>query len=626
MHRSVHPAGPAAPYQETGRRRAAASVLCVLILASTVCLASCTKSSREGAEEFPVIAVAVQAEAGLDACLSGSDCWLAAFAGMSFLAGDSVWASRGGDIFMLFSDGGRMAVARGSMLRMGLQGKAVRVELSRGEVWMDGVGPENSTVGTPAAALVPEPAKNAGWSMGVKVEPGGGTTVVVASGSALLENGEGSVTVTAGTQAVCEPGRPPGEPAVVEVAATSLSAPGFPYFVYLQVEPYFRNEATREKAEDDARERISAAPDDAFSHVNLARALLDAREFEGARSEFDRALALDPQLSQAAAGLGTLELLEGRWSEAGEAFSSARRADGQSLEAVFGMGQAALGRGDLREAEKWFKETLELDPEGSRPLTGLGTVELLRQDTAGALELLERAAASEPRRTRAYQVMALVYSLSGDLDRAAQYLVRALEVDPDDYRASASLGAAYLRLGRSALADAAFRRLVSSEEPALMADGYQDLGVQEELAGKTGPALDYWLKARDLSPGGLPVVVDCGQARLALEDNAASVADFSQAAGADPYFWYPHEWLARAYLAGGDDGQAIAESTTALALNPSAWISHVVLGLALEATGAQAEAASQIEQGRALEPPGERSSSEKDLIRESAPLKPSRET
>lgn len=596
----------------SARRKAPAVALVLLVVCA--CLASCGETGKKAAKTYPVIAVVAQAPGGFDACLAGSDCWLAAYSGMSLFAGDTAWTAPGASLFILFTDGTRMAVAERSTFRLAVREGGPRVELSRGEIWLDGTDGTGPPLGTPAAEVVPSPGKTTGWSMGLRVEPGGSTTAIVAAGSAEVGNGAGSVTVTAGNKSTCEPGMPPGLPEGVAMEATSLSAPGFGPLVYLQVEPYFRNEATRDRAEDDARATLAAVPSDAWAHLNLGRALLDAGNRTEARSQFDQALILDPQFSQAMAGLGRVELLEGRWREAFDAFSSARRADGRSFEAVFGMGQSALGRGDLREAEKWFKETLDLDPEGTMPLVGLGVVELLRQDLPGSLELLKRAAATEPSRTRAYQVMAIAYSLQGKLDRAEQYFVKALEVDPNEVSARGSLGAVNLRLGQPVAASAAFRGLVDSEGSSIKAQGYVSLGAVEELGGSTRAALDYWVKAHDLAPDLQASTVDLGQAHLALGENDAAVSEFSTAVAADPAFWYPHEWLARAYLAKKDMPQAISESRAAIALNPSAWIAHLVLGLALEQAGARAEARQELKQGLALRPPGKLSPSERKLL------------
>lgn len=620
-HSSVMFASTCMPVTEprSGKRRArrkAAAAALVLLLACA-CLSSCADTGKKAAKTYPVIAVVAQAPDGFDACLAGSDCWLAAYSGMSLLEGDTAWTAPGASLFILFADGTRMALAERSIFRLAVQEGGPRVELSRGEAWLDGTGGQGPPLQTPAAKVVPSPGKTTGWSLGLRVEPGGSTTAIVAAGSAKVENGAGSVTLTAGNKSTCAPGMAPGTPEGAAVQATSLSAPGFGYFVRLQVEPYFRNEATRDKAEDDARATLAAVPNDAWAHLNLGRALLDAGLVSEARSQLDQALILDPQFSQAMAALGRVELLEGTWTEAYDAFSSARRADGRSFEALFGMGQSALGRGDLREAEKWFKETLDLDPEGTMPLVGLGVVELLRQDQPGSRELLKRAAAAEPSSTRAYQVMAIAYSLQGKLDRAEQYFIKALEVDPNDVSARGSLGAVSLRLGRPAAASAAYRGLVDSEDPGRKARGYVSLGAVEELGGGTRAALDYWVKARDLAPDLQASTVDLGQAHLALGEDDAAASEFSMAVAADPAFWYTREWLARAYLAGKDLPRAISESRAAIALNPSAWISHLVLGLALGQTGARAEAWQEAKKGRALKPPGKLSPSERKLLKAS---------
>ncbi len=596
-------------------RRTCLVAFALLLALALSAAAGCGKPrSRESNTSYPVVAVVAQAQMGVEIRLSGYDCWMPGESSMPLMDGDSVWVPPGPGAFLLFGSGARMSLAGGTYISFLSQGGKRWLSLHVGEAVLDGIGQGGPGLRTPAAAVEVSPGKTIGGSLSVRVAPGGATTVTVASGSARVQNDAGGVTVPAGSTASCEAGGAPAAPQPAASMMTSLSSAGFPYFVYLQVEKYFSNEATRDRAEDDARSKLEATEEDAWSHVNLGRALLDAGDLSGARAQFERALSLDTQFSQAFAGLGKVAVMEGRWAEAQGAYASARRADPMSLEAVFGLGQAALGAGDLREAEKWFKETLDLDPEGTNPLTGLAIIDLIRQEPNKAISGLKQAASSDPTRTKAYPVLAIAYSMRGDLYSARESLVNAVEIDPDDYRARAGLAAMRARLGDMVAAGAAFKDLTGSDESGWKAAGYQGMGVLEQLEGSPGAALDDWNKSRELVPGLAPVDIDAGQARLLLEDYDAAIDDFEKAVAADPAFWLAHEWLARAYLARKTYPQATTEAQAAVTLNPAAWVSRMVLARSLESSAPE-ESRRELAEARRLMPTGKLSATERVLLK-----------
>lgn len=591
-------------------------VTALLLAVLPAWLASCGKpAEKKKARKYPVMAVAAQAQGETDLSIAASGCWLSAGPGIALFDGDTAWTGAGSSLFLIYVTGPEVAVGENTSFRVtaGKDG-ASRIELSRGEVWLEGPGSDLPTVGTPAAAVASD-VQASGASLGVRVEPGGVTTVMVASGSAQVENGTGRATVMAGNKSTCKPGTAPEMPVAVGSEGVTGAATGLPYFVNLQLDPYFRNKATRDAAEDEARDTIAVAPTEPWPHLNLGRALVDAGNNTDARAQFEQALQLDPQFSQAFSGLGKIALIEGKWKEAADAYASARRADPQSMEAMFGLAQAALGSGNLREAEKWYKENLKLESDATGPLVGLAIVDLLRMDLGKAKDNLDRAARSDPQNTRAHAVMAIVLSLDRDLEGARGQLEKALDVDPNDYRAYGSLGAVAIRLGLKETATQAYQRMIESGDAAIESRAYQNLGVIKQLGGDIRRALEDWVKANDLAPDRVPVLVNMGQADLALGHNDAAVTSLARAVSLEPENWYVHEWLSRAYLAGGAYQAAASESAAALMLNPSAWVSHLVLGLSLAATGDSAGAALEMDRGRSLKPQGKLPSSETDLLK-----------
>jgi predicted Zn-dependent protease len=101
-------------------------------------------------------------------------------------------------------------------------------------------------------------------------------------------------------------------------------------------------------AETTLRRRLSKQPSDAFAHQELGKALADAKDETGALKEFQRAIAIDPDLDEAQRLIG---MTLGRQGQQGEGF--------------YHLAVAARLRGDLRQALSHFEKCDELEPDGT---------------------------------------------------------------------------------------------------------------------------------------------------------------------------------------------------------------------------------------------------------------------
>ena len=574
-----------------------------LALALATLVSSCGGGEASRSRGYSVAGVVVQSPEQFDMWLQGRDCWIPGAAGATVMYGDRLKNGAPGGLVMALAAGGSLRAAESAEFEVARgKDKVPRVDVKRGEVWLDGA------VGTAARSssvrVVPvEPEEEGERSaFALEVEPGGPSTVAVADGQVRVEAAGETLTLQEGTSTTCEQGQPPS--GAVKSAGEAPRG-GFAGALGLLGAPYFRNEATRSQAEDDANNRLSVDHDDAWANVNLGRALLDAGRTEEAGQSFTRALEIKPGFSQAMAGLARVALRDGGWNEAARFYEQARMADRSSLEAKLGSAEAALGMGKLEEAKRWYKATLDLDSQSQQALAGLGMVNILSGDLAGASADLADAIRIQPSHKAALVFRSYLRSLKGRVPSALAALKRAVEVDAKDGGLRCCMADLCLHTGRNDLARASYRQMSGSDDPEMMAAGYQGAGAVEMFEGKPRDAQSAWTKAQDLHPDRTSVLQNLGQAALLLDENEAAAAALSRAVGVDIEDWRAHEMLARALLARGSNSDAVTEGRAATTLAPDEWTAHVVLGLALEACGANEQAALELSRGVALKPAGD---------------------
>lgn len=573
-----------------------AALLAAAVLASTLPL-SCKSSSKSATGRSPVVAVVFAMEGSAQIRARGGDYWFGGSMGTSLYEGDTLQTGESEDLVLVFVDGTRLQLGRDGYYRLRSgSGKAPRVEIDRGALWLeDPSGRSTISLETPAATASATDAQ-----LDLKVDPGGGTTLTVVGGKARFSNDDGSVTVEEDSQSTAVPGSAPTKPVASDVKAATSWVRGYDYFVEMQVDPYFQNEGARDTAEADARAKVRVDPTDKWSHVTLARAVLDVGDLPGARSEFNAAIELDPQFRQALEGLGRVDLLEGRWSEAADLFAKARRLDRQSTEALFGLGQASLGMGDLTEAQKWYRDVLEQDSADAKSWVGLGLVKFLQHDLEGAVDCFKEARSIDPNLARAPLGLGIVYAAERRADLAARYFGKALDLDSQGYLVWNALGIHDMRRGKWDEAMDCFNRLKGSEESWVKALGYQNLGVARETRNQTRTAIEYWLKSIDLLPDRPGVLFDLGLSRLEMGEGEAALETLSRAVQLQPENFYAHETLARAFWTLGMPAPAEEQAGLAVELNPSSFLSHAILGLTLEARGEESEARAEFKEARGL--------------------------
>jgi tetratricopeptide (TPR) repeat protein len=145
-----------------------------------------------------------------------------------------------------------------------------------------------------------------------------------------------------------------------------------------------------------------------------------AGQLEEARSEFERALAEDPEDAAAIHYLGLIADAEGKPDEAIELFERALALTPEDTDLRFDLGAALLEAGRNQEALESFEEVLKREPDRARAHLFAGIARYRLQDYAAAMPHLEKAVELDPELSREasyYQGLTLAYQ--GDFSAAA---------------------------------------------------------------------------------------------------------------------------------------------------------------------------------------------------------------
>lgn len=180
---------------------------------------------------------------------------------------------------------------------------------------------------------------------------------------------------------------------------------------------------------------------------------------ETARSDLERALELDPQLTWAHLGLGLLHLGGSEYVLAVQHYQEAIRADpNQGSGAYLGLARSLMALGRQAEAHRTLEIAAEREPNAPLPRILLGEVAVQQGRLDEAELCFTKALQRDPTRADAYSARAQVRIATGQLEAATSDLNRAVELDPQRGDTWVRLAALHLAVGRADDALEASRR------------------------------------------------------------------------------------------------------------------------------------------------------------------------
>jgi serine/threonine-protein kinase len=211
-----------------------------------------------------------------------------------------------------------------------------------------------------------------------------------------------------------------------------------------------------EEARRLTKHSLQLSPELAEAHVYLSYIhMYFDWDWMAAKSELQRAFAIDPKNLSALGVAGMLSRTLGRWNDAERNLRAVLTRDPLATTAIFHLGLAYYLSGRLEEAEGMYRHLLELDPTWTwarlylgkallaqdKPEEALATIQLEADDGArvAGLPVFLQAAGRQAEADRALQSLierwgdsgaygvALTYAYRGDHDRALEWLGRAYE-------------------------------------------------------------------------------------------------------------------------------------------------------------------------------------------------------
>ena len=236
-------------------------------------------------------------------------------------------------------------------------------------------------------------------------------------------------------------------------------------------------------------ETFTAGSLEAAHHYVQGQELQWAGKYEEALASYQKAVQLDSTLGRAYAGLGAVSGNLGRRQEAENYYKQAiehidRMTDREKYRTR--AGYYLLGH-DARKGADELEALIKQFPADSSALANLGYASFFQRDMTKALDLGRRASAIYPKNVLRKNNVALYAMYAGDFDTARREAEEVLKLNAAFTKAHVAIGLSNLAQGKTAEAEAAYRRLepLSGTGADFAVAGLADLALYQ---GKTADA------------------------------------------------------------------------------------------------------------------------------------------
>jgi protein O-GlcNAc transferase len=305
---------------------------------------------------------------------------------------------------------------------------------------------------------------------------------------------------------------------------------------------------------DPLQKYIAQRPDEPYAHFQLGYAYAGLKHSEDAKTEFSRAIALDPKMAAAHLNLG-LVLMENDPGAAAEAFRHAADLQPSESRPRFLEGFSLEHAGNLPEAIDLYRGALALDPNNYEIHFALGRALLRTKDAPGAEAQFRSAIALRGDAAPARLGLANALQDQKRYEAASDAFAEYLKLKPEDRAAHFDRASALLGLQRFDDALAELDRAEAGVSPGpetLKMRG--DIYMQQKKWKEAGETLTQAVKLSSNDP---ELAYWLGHVDIELHDYPAAIGLLNQVYNQNPQFPDALRDLANAFFLHDDYAAAL---------------------------------------------------------------------
>lgn len=278
---------------------------------------------------------------------------------------------------------------------------------------------------------------------------------------------------------------------------------------------------------------------------NLGNSYSDVGNMESALLAFERAVTINPTLSESRANLGNIYLKKNWVVKAIGEYLAALVINPHDAKTHNNLGNAYMQRDSLSYAVYEYMRSIDLDPNFVDAYKNLAMVYTKQQRYGAAIAKLKIAIHLEPKNAGCYSQLGDIYNQMGDHEQAIVQFNEALKIKPKLAEGHYGLATCYNKLG---LVDEEIwqYRMVLAAKPDMVA-ALINLGNAYFGQGKYRSAIEQYERAVQVKPDEAMAHYNLGAAYSKREDYDRAVAAYLKAVELDPEIGDAHYGLAFGY-------------------------------------------------------------------------------
>lgn len=271
---------------------------------------------------------------------------------------------------------------------------------------------------------------------------------------------------------------------------------------------------------------------------NLGNVYNDSGDTDTALLALERAVAINPTLSESRANLGNIYLEKGRTAE----------------------------------AVRQYQAALDLNPNDPKTHNNLGNAYMQLDRLPPAVSAYRQSLALDPNFVDAYRNLALIFVKLERYGLALSELRQAATLAPKDAAVHNQLGDLYFRMDRYHTAISQFHEALRLKEDS--AEAYYGLALCYRKLDQVANEIQAYKNTLSLKPDMLPALVNLGNAYFGQADYESAISHYRRAlemTSDDAWIYYN---LGSAYSNTGDFTQAVEAYRQAVEIDPDLGDAH----------------------------------------------------